>query len=180
MKNFLFLCFCGLLLLSSTVLAAPAPAPSAAVSDTIQKSFKNHIQAELSPIYATYEGARYSLLFLKGDALLGTKDGWIKTKTLLHKTYKLTVTAVPNSSSPQGTFEINSSTYIYPRSSSAETAAKQIKPSSTKGDTYRYTFLYENNHWKLITAKSFDSVQRRWFVSDKDFTKTLRCPDEKR
>ena len=180
MKKFLVFCFCGLLLLSSSVLAAPVPPPhTAAVSDTIQTSFENYIQTELAPIYATYEGSRYSLLFLKGDSLLGTKDGWVKTKTLLHKTYKLNVTILPSSNSPQGIFEINSSTYIYPRSSSAEAAAKQTKPLTTKGDTYRYTFLYENNQWKLITAKSFDSVQRRWFTSDKDFAKTLRCPDEK-
>ncbi len=180
MKKFLVFCFCGLLLLSSSVLASPVPPlHTAAVSDTIQTSFENYIRTELTPVYSTYEGSRYSLLFLKGDSLLGTKNGWIKTKTLLHKTYKLTVTSAPSSNSPQGTFEINSSTYIYPRASSAEAAAKQTKPSSTKGDTYRYTFLYENNQWKLQTAKSFDSVQRRWFTSDNDFTKTLRCPDEK-
>ena len=105
MKKFLVFYFCGLLLLSPSVLAAPVPPlHTAAVSDTIQTSFENYIQAELTPIYATYEGSRYSLLFLKGDSLLGTKDGWVKTKTLLHKTYKLNVTILPSSNSPQGIF----------------------------------------------------------------------------
>lgn len=179
MKKSLFLFFCCFFLLFTTALAAPTTLPAASAPDTLQKSFESYIQTELAPIYSTYEGPHYSILFLKGDPQLGTKDTWVKTKTLLHKTYKTTISTLPNSSSPQGTFEINSTTYIYPRSSSAAMAVKQATPTSTKGDTYRYTFLYENGQWKLTIAKSFDSVQRRWFPSDMNFTKTLHCPDEK-
>ena len=178
MKKFLLFCFLGTFLLSAAIAqAAPSLATAPPVPATIQQSFETYIQNTLAPIYTTYTNNRYSLLFLKGDPLLNTKDGWIKTQTLLHKTYKTAVTA--HTDSYQGMLEINSTTRIYPLSSSTAMAAKQAKPTSSKGDTYRYTFLYQNNQWKIASAKSFESVQRRWFPSDNNLIKTLRCPDDK-
>lgn len=179
MKLFLLLyIFFGVFLSASVVQAAPTSTIASSVPPAIQQSFENYIQNTLASVYATYTTNGYSLLFLKGDPLLNTKDGWIKTQTSLHKTYKTIVTA--HNDSYQGVLEINSTTRIYPLASSMDLAAKQAKSTSSKGDTYRYTFLYQANQWKIASAKSFDSVQRRWFPSDTNLSKTLRCPDDKK
>lgn len=171
---------CWALLLPATLTAAAPSIPATQVPAPIAASFRAYIRSELSSIYPTYAGSHYQLLFIKGEPLLNTTDGWVKTSTSLHPTYKTEIAAQKGAPAAyQGVFEINATTRVYPQQTTKESAAKQTALRSTKGDTYKFIFQYENSQWRLRSAKSYDSILRRWFPLETDLRKVLRCPDEK-